>query len=69
MARPKCYQTGKEKFPSQFEVGLAIADADLNSAHHRRQRNREGATSSYECPFCKGWHKTSKTRKLDSISS
>jgi hypothetical protein len=53
MARKPC-KTGKQRFPDRVA-------ADTSMAEIRQRSDRDVVpTRSYQCPFCRGWHLTSK---------
>jgi hypothetical protein len=53
MARKPC-KTGKQRFPDR--VAALVSMADIRQRSHRDVV----PTRAYRCPFCKGWHLTSR---------
>jgi hypothetical protein len=69
MARPKCSISGKDKFPSQLEAELAIADIHRSNSHHRHRKFREEPQRAYECDRCGSWHITSQSESENRASA
>jgi hypothetical protein len=66
MARKKCRQTLKDRFSSELEANMTIADIHRSNSHNRHRRFREEPTRSYSCEFCGDWHITSQPKRSES---
>ena len=51
----KCAKNGKLRYRSELDAKLALLDCSGRRASSRREEK-----AVYQCPFCRGWHLTSK---------
>jgi hypothetical protein len=56
LARPFCFECGKEVYPDQAAATAAIAEY-AGAGHHR---SRQLPTNAHACPSGHGWHLTSR---------
>lgn len=55
-------ETGKTRYKDEIAAKLALATIRQKAATvHEEQR-------AYRCPFCRGWHLTSKPRRRREVS-
>lgn len=62
-ARSRC-ATGKVTFGSWDEAQLAVTDAKIARALHRKPTKRR-EERAYQCGLCKLWHLTSKPDRAE----
>ena len=67
----KCLHTGKSRWPDK-QAAIAV----LHQAKASRTRSEESGTKTkrqecraYKCPFCAGWHTTSKPQLAKSAAA
>lgn len=53
--------TGKIRYRSEYEASVALASCRRPGRRRWRRRERR----SYQCPWCNGWHLTSKKQRED----
>ena len=53
----RCAESGKLRYRNRRDADHVVAGMDRDGMH------RERALRSYECPYCHGWHLTSKPKR------
>ncbi len=55
---PNICESGKVRFRDERSAQMVLTNAKIRAAFHNKPKRREVRT--YLCPYCHGWHLTSK---------
>lgn len=57
MRTSRCAKSGKVRYRTLLDAKIALADT------HRNPKSKRDEKRYYRCPYCDGWHLTSKEWK------